>query len=273
MSFASVCIIIACLIIMGSFSLLAFNVNAIIDEFKQQNQLQAFVNETLDESQARALESKIESLTNVAHATFTSRSEAREKFVGRYEDKSMFEDIDDSVFRNRFEVFILDIALTEQTQNDLLAIDGVDRVIANYAVARGLMTVSSIVSGVSFILVAILFVISLFIMSNTIKLATFDRRDEIAIMKMVGATNNFIRWPFMFQGFILGVVGSLTAFIAQWIIYQVVTKMIFKSNTLSFITTIPFSSVAIPMFFVFVAVGFVVGVVGSTMAIKNHLRV
>lgn len=273
MSFASVCIIIACLIIMGSFALLAFNVNAIIDEFKQQNELAAHVNETLTDEQARALESQIESLPNVDHATYISREEVRDNFVGKFQDKSMFEDIDASVFRNRYEVFMRDITLIEQTQNNLLAIDGIDRVVANQAIAKGLITVSNIVSGVSFVIVAILLVISLFIMSNTIKLATFDRRDEIAIMKMVGATNNFIRWPFVFQGFILGVVGSLTAFIAQWILYTIVTRMMFKANTLNFITTIPFSSVAIPMFLVFVAVGFGVGVLGSMVAIKNHLRV
>jgi cell division transport system permease protein len=273
MSFASVCVIIACLIIMGSFTLLAFNVNAIIDEFEQQNQIISYVNEVLTIDEARALESRIEALPNVDHATFISSNEAMEKFTGRYSDKSMFEDIDEAVFRHRFEVFMRDISLTEQTQNDLAAIDGIDEVAASLEISKGLLTLSNIVSGVSFVIVAILLFISLFIMSNTIKLATFDRRDEIAIMKMVGATNNFIRWPFVFQGFILGIVGSLTAFIAQWIIYAVVTNMMFKANTLSFIAPIPFSLVAIPMFLVFVAVGFGVGVGGSTMAIKNYLRV
>ena len=273
MSFASVFIIIACLIIMGSFALLAFNVNAIIDEFKQQNQVQAYVNEVLTEDEARALESRIEALPNVDHATFISNSEVLEKFTGKYQDKSLFENIDASVFRHRFEVFMRDISLTEQTQNDLVAIDGIESVAANLEISKGLLTLSNIVKGISFVVVAILLFISLFIMSNTIKLATFDRRDEIAIMKMVGATNNFIRWPFVFQGFILGIVGSLTAFVAQWIIYQVVTNMMFKAKTLSFIAAIPFSSVAIPMFLVFLAVGFGVGVVGSMMAIKNYIRV
>ena len=273
MSFASVCVIIACLIIMGSFSLLAFNVNAIIDEFKQQNQLLAYVNDVLTVEEARALESRIEALPNVDHATFITNTEAMQNFTRKYSDKSIFEGIDESVLRHRYEVFMLDISLTEQTQNDLAAIDGISDVAANLEISKGLLTISKVVSGVSFVIVAILLFISLFIMSNTIKLATFDRRDEIAIMKMVGATNNFIRWPFVFQGFILGIVGSLTAFIAQWIIYAVVTNMMFRANTLSFIAPIPFSTVAIPMFLVFVAVGFGVGVVGSMMAIKNYLRI
>lgn len=273
MSFASVSIIIACLVIMGSFALLAFNVSSIIDKFEEENVIVAIVNESLTEDEARALESKVEAISNVDHATFTSRDEVMRNWIEKYDD-SLFEGLDSSVFRHRFDVYMLDISLTEQTQKDLAAVDGIARVKANLAVAKGLVTVNNIVSGVSFILVAILMTISLFIMSNTIKLATFDRRDEIAIMKMVGATNSFIRWPFVFQGFILGIVGSLTAFIAQWIIYTLVTNMILKSYTMSFIiTTIPFSSVAIPMFAVFVAIGFGIGVVGSSIAIKNYLRV
>ncbi len=274
MSFASVCIIIACLIIMGSFALLAFNVSSIINKFEKENVLLAIVHESLSEEEARALESKIESIPNVDHATFTSREEEQRSFEGKFENKSLFEGIDASVYRHKFDVYMNDVSLTEQTQHDLAAVSGIATVNANLAIAKGLVTVKNVVNGVSFVLVAILMTISLFIMSNTIKLATFDRRDEIAIMKMVGATNSFIRWPFVFQGFILGIVGALTAFIAQWIIYQVVTNLMFKSYSMSFIfTTIPFSSVAIPMFAVFIAIGFGIGVIGSSMAIKNYLRV
>ena len=273
MSFASVCIIIACLIIMGSFLLLAFNVNSIIDTFEKDNVVLAYVKDDMSESDARALKSKIESFSNVEYASFVSREEAMKRFQGNYSNKSLFEGIDETVFRHRFEVYMRDITLTEQTTNDISTITGIDHVNANFEIARGFVTVRNIVSGVSFVLVAILLVISLFIMSNTIKLATFDRREEIAIMKMVGATNAFIRWPFIFQGFILGIIGSLTAFILQWVLYTFVTNMLFKNNTLSFITTIPFSNVAIPMFAVFAAIGFGVGVAGSAMAIRNYLKV
>ena len=273
MSFASVCIIIACLIIMGSFSLLAINVNSIIDKFEKDNVVLAYVDENMTESDARALQSRVEGVPNVEYATFISRDEAMRNFEGKYTDKSIFENIDENVFRNRFAVYMQDISLTEQTTNTIRTIPGIVKVIANFTVAQGFVMVRNIVSGVSFVLVAILLVISLFIMSNTIKLATFDRRDEIAIMKMVGATNGFIRWPFVFQGFILGILGSLAAFILQWVIYTVVSNLLLKNNTLSFITTIPFSIVAIPMFAVFAAIGFGVGVGGSAVAIRNYLRV
>jgi cell division transport system permease protein len=273
MSFASVCIIVACLIIMGSFSLLAFNVNIIIDKFEKENVVLAYVSESLSEQEARGLESQLEGIQNVEYATFISRDEAMESYQSKYQDKSLFEGIDSSVFRHRYAVYMRDISLTEQTQNELIKIPGISKVNANLTIAKGLVTVRNIVSGVSFVLAAILLIISLFIMSNTIKLATFDRREEISIMKMVGATNNFIRWPFVFQGFILGIIGALTAYIAQWIIYTLVSDLMLKSYTMNFITAIPFSVVAIPMFFVFVGIGFGVGIVGSAVAIRNYLKV
>lgn len=273
MSFASVCIIIACLIIMGSFAMLAINVNAIIDKFEKENVVLAYVDESLTEQQARGLESQIEAVPNVEYATFISRDEAMKSFESKYQDKSIFENLDSSVLRHRYAVYMRDISLTEQTQNDISAISGINKVNANLSIAKGFVTVRNIVSGVSLVLVAILLTISLFIMSNTIKLATFDRRDEIAIMKMVGATNSFIRWPFVFQGFILGIIGSMAAFIVQWILYVLVTNLMLKSYTMSFIPTIPFSSAALPIFLVFAGIGFGVGVGGSAMAIRNYLKV
>jgi len=274
MSFASVCIIVACLIIMGSFTLLALNVNAIISQFEDDNVVLAYVAEELAETDARALQVRIEALPNVEKARFVSREEAMKNFRGRYSSKEeIFEHIDASVFRHRYHVYMRDISLEEQTAKDIANISGIAKVVANFSVAKGFVTVRNIVSGISFVLVGILLVISLFIMSNTIKLATFDRREEIAIMKMVGATNSFIRWPFVFQGFILGIVGALTAFILQWVIYTVVTNMLLQNNTMTFITAIPFSNVAVGMFAIFAAIGFGVGVGGSAMAIKNYLRI
>jgi len=274
MSFASVCIIIACLIIMGSFILLAVNVDALIEKFEKDNVVLAFIGDALSEQEARALESRIESLPNVEYATFISRDEAFKSFVEGYQDKSIFENLDASILRHRYAVYLRDISQTEQTQRDLRAIDGIVKVNANLTIARGFVTVRNIVSVVTIVLVSILLIVSLFIMSNTIKLATYDRRDEIAIMKMVGATNGFIRWPFVFQGFILGLVGAFSAYIAQWVIYTLVSNFILRSYSFGMvIVLIPFSQVALPLFFIFSAVGFGVGVCGSALAIKNYLRV
>ena len=107
--------------------------------------------------------------------------------------------------------------------------------------------------------------------SNTVKLATFDRREEIAIMKMVGATNMFIRWPFIVQGFLLGMMGGLVAFFAQWGIYTYAGKIILQYAPV--FELIPFGSIAITMLVAFLVVGFIVGVLGGVTTIRRFMRV
>jgi cell division transport system permease protein len=273
MSFASVCIIVACLLIMGSFALLAVNVGAIIGQFEDENVLLAYVDENLPEAQARGLETQIRSVSNVESVVFISREEAMERFTGKYEDKTLFENLGADVLRHRFVIYVRDIELTAATQNAVRSIAGIALVNANLAVTRGLVTMRNIVSGVSAVLAAVLLVISLFIMSNTIKLATFERREEIAIMKMVGAANSFIRWPFVVEGFILGITGAIVAFIAQWLVYTLITDRLTDGGQVTFIAATPFSHMSLPLLAAFSAIGFAVGVIGSSMAIRKYLKV
>ncbi|MDR0916979.1 MAG: FtsX-like permease family protein, partial [Oscillospiraceae bacterium] len=141
-------------------------------------------------------------------------------------------------------------------------------------IARGLVKLRGIVSGVSVALVCVLIVVSLFLMSNTIKLATVERREEIAIMRMVGATKAFIRWPFVFEGFVLGMVGALAAYVVEWSIYNAAIKILMPSGaTLQLITLVPFSGVALPLLALYVAIGFSVGVLGSLWAIRRYIKV
>jgi len=272
MSFASVCIIIAFLVIMGSFTLLAVNVNSLIGELESENIILAYVREDLSDDDARALERRILAVDNVTSVRFITREEAFESFIGRHDDPERFIDIDASVIRHRFAVYVNDVALIGETQQALRHVYGIARVNANLEIARMLVTVRNIVSGISIVIVAVLLAISLFIMSNTIKLATFDRREEIAIMRMVGATGSFIRWPFVYQGFILGVSGALAAFAVIWALYDVVASRMVDLE-FGLVTLVPFASVSAPMLIVFVAIGFGVGVGGSGMALNKYLKV
>ncbi len=273
MSFASVCIIVACLLIMGTFTLIAINVDNIIDTMESQNELMAFVDDTLTEEQARGLEATIEAVPNVDRAVFITRERAWDDFVETYENPRFFEGLDASVTRDRYVVYLDDIALMEETYNLLQDVPGIDWVRAHLEISDGFMRIRNVVTLVSMALVAVLFVISLFIMSNTIKLTTFERRDEIAIMKMVGATSTFIRWPFVVQGLILGLIGSLVSFTMEWGLYQVLAKELISGAGFSFLTVIPFYKVSIPILLAFGAVGLGVGAIGSSLAIKNYLKV
>lgn len=273
MSFASVCIIVACLLIMGSFTLLALNVDKIIDTMESQNEIMAFIDESVDRDTARGIQDEIEAVPNVESARFVTREQAWDSFVATYENPSFFEGMDASVVRDRYVIYIDDISLMAQTQSDLTNIPGVAAVNAHLEISRGFVRLRNLVTIVSVILVAVLFVISLFIMANTIKLTTFERRDEIAIMKMVGATSTFIRWPFIIQGLILGLIGSLVSFLMEWGIYKLLIGRLIPGSGLAFMTVLPFSAVAVPILAAFIAVGLGVGVIGSILAIKNYLKV
>ena len=271
MSFASITIIIACLLIMGSFSLLTLNIDANIDRLQNQNEVIAYVDETLTE-EARAIEPKVAAVPNVASVEFVTREQAMQTFEAEY-DSDLFDNIDASVFRHRYVVTLDDLSLMKDTQAALKNVDGIADVTAHLDYAENFITFRNIVSVVSVVLIVILIAVSLFIMTNTIKLATFGRREEIAIMKMVGATNGFIRLPFVVEGLVLGLVGGLIAFLLQWGLYSLIVSKIMSTMAAGIITVLPFASVSLPLLLVFLGVGVLVGVFGGLTAIRNYLKV
>jgi len=272
MSFASICIIAAFLVIMGAFILLAVNINDIVGELENENIILAYVDENLSESDARALRPTLRRIPNVTDAKFVTREEAMYSFIGKYENTERYSDVEASWFRHRYAVYVEDIALLADTQRALRDVYGIEKVNANLTIAKGLVSVRNVISGVSLVIVAVLLAISLFIMSNTIKLATFERREEIAIMKMVGATNSFIRWPFVYEGFILGITGSMSAFAALWGLYRLATSRTVELET-GLLNLVPFANASLPLFVLFAAIGFGVGVGGSSMALNRYLKV
>ena len=273
MSFASVTIIMACLIIMGSVSLLSLNIDALIKDLESQNEIVVFVDEDIaDEDAAREIGKSIAAVENISSVDFVPRDEAMDNFMSRY-DAALMEGIDETVFRHRFVVHLTDIALMSQTKLELESLKGVAKVNAHLDYAQNFVTIRNVVTAVSLVLIVILVFVSFFIMSNTIKLATFGRREEIAIMKMVGANNSFIRLPFVIEGLVLGCLGGGLAFLAEWGLYNVVTEKLVSSITGSLINVVPFRSVAPKVFVIYMAVGVLVGAFGGVNAIRNYLKV
>jgi len=273
MSFASVTIIMACLIVMGSVSLLSVNIDLMIGELENQNEVVAFVDESIaKESEARALESAVAAVPNVGSVEFVNREDAMDNFMSNY-DSDLMEGIDETVFRHRYVIQLTDIALMAQTKADLENVEGIAKVKAHLEYADAFVTIRNVVTVVSLALIVMLVFVSVFIMSNTIKLATFGRREEIAIMKMVGAGNGFIRMPFVIEGMVLGILGGGLAFLALWGIYEVLTGKLVGSLTGSFITLVPFTDLWLPVFIAFMGTSIFVGVFGGLNAIRNYLKV
>ena len=273
MSFAAIGITVACLLIMGTFTLVAVNANEMLRDMEEQNQILAFVDETLTLEEARGLESALLAVSNVKRVTFISNAEAAEAFRNRYEGDELFQGLPDDNFRHRYAIDLKDIGYMGETCDDLEALAGIAEVSAYEQEARGFITIRNAAGIVCALLIAILFVVSVFIIANTIKLTTFDRRDEIAIMKMVGATNSFIRWPFVYEGFMLGIFSAVLSFFLQWGLYEAVARSVSANDTLNLITVLPFVDMWVYVAGVFLCAGLVIGVGGSLAAIRRFLQV
>ena len=273
MSFAAVGITVACLLIMGTFTLVAVNANELLRDLEQENEILAYVDDSYTETEAKALQKKLEAVPNVASATYISKEQAMEDFVAQYPDEDMFQDLDPEILRDRYAIKITDLEQIRQTKETVEGIPGIARVNAYEEIAGGFITVRNVATVICVALIAILFVVSVFIISNTIKLTTFDRRDEIAIMRMVGATNGFIRWPFVYEGFLFGILGAVIAFFLQWGLYEAVSRGVANNDTLQLIRIIPFEQLWAPVAEVFAGAGIIIGVGGSLSAIRKFLQV
>ena len=275
MSFAAVGITVACLLIMGTFTLVAVNANAMLEDMESQNQMLAFVDKSLSEEEARALQRELLAVENVSAVEFISNVEAAEAFRARYEDDELFQGLPDDNFRHRYAVDLADIGRMSQTKAALEAVAGIGpgNVSAYEDEAAGFITIRNVAGVVCAVLIAVLFIVSVFIIANTIKLTTFDRRDEIAIMKMVGATNGFIRWPFVYEGFLLGLFSAVIGFFLQWGLYEAVARSIASNDTINLITTVPFVDMWSYVAVIFAIAGMLIGVGGSLSAISKFLQV
>jgi len=274
MSFAAICVTVACLLIVGSFSSLIYNVSLMVDDLNKTNEVLVYIDDTLSYAEAQTIETKIRQIDeNIYEAKLISREEALEDFVADHEGDSAFNGVDAETLRHRVVVTLIDNAKLEDTIAQIKTIDGVAEISAAYALAEGFSTLESILHVVSIGLISVLLLVSLLIISNTVKLAMYDRRDEIAIMKMVGATNGFIRLPFVVEGFTLGMVGATAAFGIEWLLYNALADWINTNDTLNLITVVPFQELLVPMVAVFAAAGLFVGVVGSWTSIRKFMNV
>ena len=273
MSFAAIGITVACLLIMGTFTLVAVNANGLLEDLEQENEILAYVDDTYTEAQAKALQKKLEAIPNVTSATYISKQEATKDFAAKYPDEALFQGLDPEIFRDRYAIKVADLEQQGQTVEQVEALEGIAKVNAHEEIAGGFVTVRNVATVVCVALIAILFVVSVFLISNTIKLTTFDRRDEIAIMRMVGATNGFIRWPFVYEGFLFGILGAVIAFFLQWGLYEAVSRGVANNDTLQLIRIIPFEQLWAPVAEVFAGAGIIIGVGGSLSAIRKFLQV
>ena len=273
MSFAAVCVTVACLLIVGSFSILVYNVNLMVEDLNKTNEILVYIDENLSDAEAKSVETKIRKLDNVHEAKFRSREEALKSFVADHDGDESLAGVRAEDLRHRVVVVLENNRLMEETDQQIRNIPGVADTKAAFEMAEGFNTIQSVLQVASMAIIAVLLVVSLLIISNTVKLAMYDRKDEIAIMKMVGATNGFIRLPFVVEGFTLGMLGAGLAFGLEWLMYDALVLKMEEMDTLQLFQFAPFDELLIPMIATFAAAGLFVGIVGSWTSIRKFMDV
>ena len=274
MSFAAVCTTVACLLIMGSFALVAVDLDANLVELERDNEFLAYIDDSLSDDQAYDLIHAITAVDNVREVQFVDREEVLSDFRAQREgENELYDLLPEDTFQHRYRIHVDDIAILGQTVEQVRNIPGIESTSADLNIAEGMIAVRNVAAGLALILIAMLAIVSLFIISNTLRLATFYRREEIAIMRMCGATNSFICWPFVMEGAILGLSSAILAFFLQWWIYGMIANTMGAGGQLSFLVAVPFAQLWKLVLLVFCGAGLVIGVLGSLLGIRKFLKV
>ena len=273
MSFAAICVTVACLLIVGSFSILTYNVSIMVEDLNRTNEILVYIDETLPEAEAMTIQTRINVLNNIYKAEFVTREQALKDFIADHGDDPAFSGVEAADLRHRVVVTLENNDKMEQTVEEISRIPGVAKITASFEMAEGFSTLEKVLNIASIAVIAVLLVVSLLIISNTVKLGMHERRDEIAIMKMVGATNGFIRLPYVVEGFTLGMLGAAAAFSVEWVMYDTLLARLKEVDTLQLFSFVPFEQLLWPMVATFAAAGLFVGVVGSWTSIRKFMDV
>lgn len=273
MSFAAVCVMVACLVIIGGFCMISYNIYCMVSELEGESELLVLIDENYTEAEAKSVGTQLSQIQNIKDKEFVTRQQALDNYVEKHDDPSAFDGITAETFRDRFVISLENYDKLDETIAEIAAIEGVAEVKSPNEVINSFNAIQKMLTVATIAIMIVLSIVSLFIISNTIKLAMYDRREEIAIMKMVGATDGFIRFPFVIQGVILGILGGGIAFGLEWGLYNLIGNRIATAGSLDLFTVVPFSNVVWFVAAAFGVSGLLIGVVGSLISIRKFLKV
>ncbi|MFA6948322.1 MAG: permease-like cell division protein FtsX [Eubacteriales bacterium] len=272
MSLASITVLMSCLTVIGAFSLLVTNINYNLRDLKAMNQIIGYVNLDYTDEQTQAVGDSIRALDNVLTIDFISKADALAEETPKYEENpnlvAMLEN--DNPYPACYVITYADASRVTTLQYQLENTEGIYKVTCNLDIANSIESLRSGITVVFMWFLIILFVVSIFVIINTIKLAVFSRRQEISVMRYVGATNWFIVLPFIFEGIIIGLLSATVAFFIEWYAYGYVAKMIVADY--SMIAVLPFSEVWSLILFSFLGIGVVTGIIGSCLSLNKYLK-
>ena len=279
MSVASIGVLVACMLLIGAAVLFSLNADAVMGYIESQNDVVVFVEDDASEAEAEGLGAELESIANVASVQYISKAEALENQMEKLGDSAYLMDalLDDNPLPATYYVKVRDLEQLDATVAQIEDLDLVLSVNSPTDVASTLVGIKKAVNVGGIGIVSILAMVSVIIVSNTIKVTIFNRRREISIMKYVGATDAFIRLPFLVEGVIIGLCSALLAFGLLWVGYYYLLEWMGSATSswlqLAYQNLIQFESIALWMLGGFAAAGVAFGIVGSLFFVGRHLKV
>lgn len=274
MTLASVTVLFSCMFLMGAAFMLFVNIDALVSDIESENVIMVYIDDEADSVEVVDLKTQIMSIDNVEACEFIGKDEAYEDILeGMSEDVSTYlRDLDENPLPDAYRVTVSDMSQFKNTVSRISGFNSILRIRENSELASKLSTAKQSITYISLAIIALLLLVSLFIISNTIKITMFSRRLEISIMKSVGATNRFIRWPFMIEGMLIGAISGILSLLAVWGAYELACKYLstvgsmFTASAVDFVTYLPY------MLGFFVVLGIFTGVFGSANSIRKYLK-
>ena len=273
MSVASVAVLMSCLVIIGFAFLLFLNVDSMLKYVESQNVVMAFCDIDASDSTLAKTQSALESIENISSCVMVSKEEAFNDVKEAYgEHSEILNNLDPSFLPVGFELTISDMSLFDETVSRISAVESVDSVQQNSSLAAKLEEIRQAISFISIGVIFVLFIVSMFIIANTVRITMFSRKLEISIMKAVGATNWFIRWPFLVEGIVLGLISSIVSFFVLALLYHLLAGPFTSIFAILGNSVVNFWEHALIIFMGFTSVSVVTGGLGSLISMRKYLK-
>ncbi len=273
LTLATVFVLVSCLVIVGSGTLIYLNITSALDTIGAQNVIMVFIEDGSTQDQMNSLKTQLEALGNVDKVEFVAKEEAFERQKAEYGEKAtLLEGLSADILPDAYKVTVKDLEQFDATAESIKSLEYVLQIRENSELAGKIASIRNAVSYVCIGIVAVLFFVSLFIVSNTIRITIFNRRLEISIMKAVGATNMFIRWPFIVEGMLLGVFSAVIALGVEYGLYSV--ACIWLSDVMAMIggSVVSFAEYILLIFGIFMFIGIFIGSFGSLISLNKYLK-
>ena len=275
-TWASLIIMCATMIIFGIFLILGENINNFVSDIKSEQGFQVFLKTDATEEEIKEVGDKIRELDGVSTIEPKTKQDAVNIMKERLNDEDgILDELDYEVFSSSFVVTVTDLSLSKDIQNEILTFNNIKKITSSDKTVSTLLSLAKGIKLVTGIILILLVVISIFIISNTIKLTVHARRKEISIMKYVGATNSFIRWPFIVEGMIIGVFASLVSIVLVGTAYSVIADQAVQADFMQLMnmSLVGFSDMLSSIIFTYMLLGIGIGALGSVISMRKYLKV